>query len=647
MQINGIKSNSRNRVAIENIEPTVDCGRFPVKAVSGDEITITADLFADGHDKISAMVSLQSPSGRRSDILMNSKDNDHWDARITVNELGLYHFHINGWMDELLTWYYHFYKRLNAGQTIHNDLVYLTGYIKDAIKKSNSEDQAIFIDTLNYIKDEKVETLTEKITLAFVDLLKKYWQPRFITKSIVYKINVERKKAEFSTWYELFPRSKHHITSKGQLIDLIEYLPFIKNLGFDVLYLPPIHPIGMTGRKGKNNAETAEEGEPGSPWAIGSEAGGHCAIEPSLGTMEDFKSLVNHAKKLGIEIALDFALQSSHDHPYINDHPEWFKFRPDGTLQYAENPPKEYKDVYPFDFMTEAWESLWVEIKNILIFWIKQGVLIFRVDNPHTKPFEFWEWLLAEIKKDYPEVIFLSEAFTRPKVMYRLAKLGFSQSYTYFIWKTSKEELIHYFTELTSFPVKKFFRPNLWPNTPDILHEILQRHGRPAFIQRLILAATLGSNYGIYGPLYEFCINTAVKPGSEEYLDSEKYEIKTWITPESNLYDLIKKLNQIRYAHPALQQMATLFFHFSSNPMIICYSKRCVKANDSIIVVVNLDPDNVQIGSVSIAVNELGIYDAEYQVHDLLSDAHYRWRAQDNYVSLDPKVLSAHIFHVK
>jgi starch synthase (maltosyl-transferring) len=417
-------------------------------------------------------------------------------------------------------------------------------------------------------------------------------------------------------------------------------------MGFDVLYFPPIHPIGTTARKGKNNAVAAEPGEVGSPWAIGAKEGGHKAVLPELGSLEDFRSLVKEAKKRGIDIALDIAFQCSPDHPYVKEHPEWFRARPDGTVQYAENPPKKYQDIYPFDFETAAWRSLWEELKSVFEFWISHDVKIFRVDNPHTKAFAFWEWCLRELKAKHPELVVLSEAFTRPRIMHKLAKVGFTQSYTYFTWRNSKSELTEYFTELTEDPSREYFRPNVWPNTPDILHETLQTGGRPAFIVRAVLAATLAANYGIYGPAYELLEHTPREPGSEEYLDSEKYEVKRWdLGRADSLRELIALLNRVRQANPALQRDWSLRFHDIDNPQLLVYSKK--EESNVILVAVNLDFQHPQSGFVELDLQGLGLAPHEtFEVHDLLSGGRYTWSGSRNYIELNPHQLPAHLFKV-
>jgi starch synthase (maltosyl-transferring) len=463
-------------------------------------------------------------------------------------------------------------------------------------------------------------------------------------------VQVDRPRARYGAWYEMFPRSSAPEAGRhGTFADAEARLPYVAAMGFDVLYLPPIHPIGMTHRKGRNNAETASPGDPGSPWAIGGAEGGHTSLHPELGTFDDFAQLVRSARRHGLEVALDLAYQCSADHPYLREHPEWFRRRPDGTIQYAMNPPKRYQDIYPFDFETAGWRALWEELRSIVRFWVERDVRIFRVDNPHTKPFAFWEWLIADTARDHPEVIFLAEAFTRPKVMYRLAKLGFTQSYTYFTWRTTKAELEAYFTELTATPVREFFRPNLWPNTPDILHAFLQDGGRPAFIVRFVLAATLGANYGIYGPAFELCVARPVAPGSEEYLDSEKYQLVHWeIERPDSLADLIARVNRIRREHVALWSDWSLRFHPVDNEQLLCYSKSAPDRGDVVLVIANLDPGRVHSGWTALDLDALGLRaDAPYGVRDLLTGARYGWRGARNYVELGEGALPVHIFAVE
>jgi starch synthase (maltosyl-transferring) len=460
---------------------------------------------------------------------------------------------------------------------------------------------------------------------------------------------VDPVRARFGAWYEMFPRSCTTDAKRpGSFRDCAARLAYVASMGFDVLYIPPVHPIGLTERKGRNNSLTPAPDDLGSPWAIGGAEGGHKSIHPQLGTLEDLKDLQGKARDLGLDVALDIAFQCSPDHPYVKEHREWFRERADGTVQYAENPPKRYQDIYPFNFDTGRAQELWEELKSIVVYWIEQGIHVFRVDNPHTKPFAFWEWMISEIKRDHPETIFLSEAFTRPKVMYQLAKLGFTQSYTYFAWKNTSWEIAEYFTELEEGGILEYFRPNLWPNTPDILNEYLQKSGRPGFMARLILATTLGASYGIYGPAFELCESRAVREGSEEYLDSEKYQIRVWdINNPNSLRDLITHMNRIRRGSPALHQNTGLKFHPVDNPQMIAYSKVCDDPADMIFVVVNLDPHSRQAGWVNVDVDALHLGSEEsYQVHDLLTDARYVWHGSRNFVDLNPSIMPAHIFRV-
>jgi starch synthase (maltosyl-transferring) len=525
--------------------------------------------------------------------------------------------------------------------------------VKEAAERANGE-EAKRLGSLAKVLESKGD-LNERLDIALGDeialLMSRYPERQFAAhydKKLV--VIVDRVRARFSTWYEMFPRSC--IPGPGQhgnFKTCQARLPYIAAMGFDVLYLPPIHPIGRLNRKGRNNTLLASTEDPGSPWAIGAEEGGHKAVHPQIGTLEDFRLFVAKAREYGMEVALDIAFQCAPDHPYVKENPQWFRWRPDNTVQYAENPPKKYEDIYPFYFETEQWQPLWEELKSVFLFWIEQGIHIFRVDNPHTKPFPLWEWLIAEVKKIQPDTLFLSEAFTRPKVMHRLAKLGFSQSYNYFPWRNTKWELTEYFTELTQAESREYFRPNLWPNTPDILTEYLQFGGRPAFMIRLILAATLGASYGIYGPAYELMENTPREPGSEEYLDSEKYQIRHWsITRADSLKDLIARVNQIRKDNPALQSDWSLRFYPVDNDQIICYSKWTEDLANIILVVVNLDAYHTQSGWIELPLEDLGLEaHFPYQMHDLLSDTRYLWHGPRNYVEFNPQIIPAYIFRLR
>jgi starch synthase (maltosyl-transferring) len=645
----------RVRVAIENVSPEVDCGRFPIKRAVGEKVVVEADIFADGHDEVRGRLLYGKEGNKTWDgqTAMQALVNDRWRGEFTVTELGAYRYSLQAWVDHFQSWRRDLLKRLQADQDVTADLLIGGKLVDEAASRAKGADARQLKDWAKTLLG-KLEG-EAKIRLALDDalsrLMEQYPDGAFSSRyDKELRVVVDPERARFSAWYELFPRSWAAAPGKhGTFRDLESVLPYVAGMGFDVLYLPPIHPTGATFKKGKNNSTSPGPADPGSPWAIGSAEGGHKAVHPELGDLADFRRLLARARDLNLDIALDIAFQCAPDHPYVKNSPEWFRHRPDGSIQYAENPPKKYQDIYPFDFESEQWSELWDELKSVFLFWIDQGVRIFRVDNPHTKPFAFWEWLITEVKQRYPETIFLAEAFTRPKVMYRLAKLGFTQSYTYFAWRNTKVELTDYFTELTQTEVKEFFRPNLWPNTPDILTEVLQHGGRPAFMSRLVLAATLGGNYGIYGPAFELCVNQPLRPGSEEYLDSEKYEIKDWDLdrPESLRY-LIARVNQARRQHPALQSMSNLRFHDTDNPELICFSKRTDDFSDVILVVVNLSPKYTQSGWVDFPAQDFHL-DAThgYEIHDLLADAQHMWHGTRNFVELHPEVMPAHLFAVR
>ena len=643
------------RVVIEGVSPEIDGGRFPAKSIIGDEVTVEADIFADGHDVISALL-LHRKDGETqwTEAPMQLINNDRWRGSLVAAATGSYVYTITAWVDRFKTWHHDLQKRVEAKQTdIEINMLIGAGIIKEAAGRASGTDGMQLLEYAETLESEQTRQ-RDKVKLAVSDRLSKLMEKHANRSSAVtypkeLAVSVDRERARFSTWYEMFPRS---CTDKpgchGTFKDCEAQLHYTAEMGFDVLYFPPIHPIGHTSRKGKNNTVTARQGDPGTPWAIGAEEGGHKSIHPQLGTLEDFKRLVATAKQYGIEIALDIAFQCSPDHPYVKEHPEWFLWRPDGTVQYAENPPKKYQDIFPLNFATENWRELWEELKNVVLFWAEQGVHIFRVDNPHTKPFRFWEWLIAGVKKEYPEAIFLAEAFTRPKIMYRLAKLGFTQSYTYFTWRNTKSELTEYLTGLTQMEVKNFFRPNFWPNTPDILHEYLQAGGRPAFMARLVLAATLSSSYGIYGPVFEFMENVPREKGSEEYLNSEKYEIKHWdVSRKDSLKDFIARVNSIRRENQALRRNRNLWFNATDSEHLICYSKHSDDLSSIILVVVNLDPKQTQSGWVNVPLKAWGLDPRQpCQAHELLSDTSYTWQGEWNQVELDPNTCPARIFRV-
>jgi starch synthase (maltosyl-transferring) len=647
---------SVQRVVIETVLPEIDGGRFPITRTPGELVAVSADIFADGHDVIDAALQYRRDGdGDWQFEPMQLVTNDRWEAQFRPRTSGIYFYTLRGWVDRFKTWARDLVKKADAGQDLTLDLMSGAQLLAATAKRASPADQEKLTGLSAQLKRIAGTDVTAAVAfskdedlIALMSLYRERTGDTFYGKELV--VRVDRARARFSAWYEMFPRSCTTSAERpGTLRDCAEYIEYVADMGFDVLYLPPIHPIGVTERKGRNNSTTPSAADPGSPWAIGSKDGGHKAIHPELGTLADLRALREKAQLYGIELALDIAFQCSPDHPYVKEHREWFRSRADGSVQYAENPPKKYQDIYPLDFETANYASLAEELKSVILFWISQGIRIFRVDNPHTKPFAFWEWLIHETQREYPDTIFLAEAFTRPKVMYRLAKLGFTQSYTYFAWKNTKAELTEYFTEVTEPPVSEFFRPNLWPNTPDILNEYLQKGGRPAFIARLVLAATLGANYGIYGPAFELMESGPVREGSEEYLDSEKYQVRVWNRSDpKSLKGLIRRVNSIRRDHMALQHNDGLKFHPTDNPMLIAYSKTSEDRGDKIMVVVNLDPANRQMGWVNVALKEFRLADGEsYEVNDLLTDRKYIWQGSRNYVELNPAVLPAHIFRVE
>ena len=642
----------RSRVAIENVKPEIDCGRFPAKRTVGEPMSVEADIFADGHDALSALLLYRKEGvSRWTEIPMQPLVNDRWRGAFEVQEIGDHYYTVQAWVDRFKTWRQGLAKKVEAGQDVALELLAGAELIELAAKRAAGEDRKSLNHFSAILRGDPSAAIQSGLDEALAILMEKYPDRRWaVTYDKELRVNVERGKARFSTWYELFPHSCAGTPgAHGTLRDCTERLPYVAGMGFDVLYLPPIHPIGYSFRKGKNNVLEAQPGDVGSPWAIGAKEGGHKAIHPQLGTLADFKRLIAEAKKFDIEIALDIAFQCTPDHPYVTEHPEWFRKRPDGSIQYAENPPKKYQDIYPLDFECENWQELWNELKSVILFWCEQGVRIFRADNPHTKAFPFWEWVIGEVKKDYPDALFLAEAFTRPKVMYRLAKLGFSQSYTYFTWRNTKSELTQYFTELAQTEVSDFFRANLWPNTPDILTEYLQFGGRPAFMTRLVLAAMLGASYGIYGPAFELCENVPRDPGSEEYLNSEKYEIKHWdLEKPESLRELIARVNRIRRENPALHSDRSLRFYPIDNPELLCFGKLTEDLSNVIVVAVNLDPHHTQSGWLELPSEELGLDPQQtFQMHELLTDARYLWQGKRNYIQLDPNSVPAQIFHVR
>ena len=641
----------RRTIVIENVAPAVDGGRYPIKREVGDTVEVEADVFKEGHDVLVAFVKYRrtdEPAWRETP--MRVVDNDRWAGAFAVEDNARYLYTIEALADPFRSWLADLAKRVAAEQDVASELREGAALVRAAAGRAAGRDATALTGWARRI--ERARTQPEAVAAArdaalaalmdrHLDRADATWAER------EYEVVVDRERARFAAWYEFFPRSgvagRH-----GTFRDAEVQLERAAAMGFDVVYLPPIHPIGRAHRKGANNALTARPGEPGSPWAIGGSEGGHDAVHPDLGTLADFDRFVARAAALDLDVALDFAIQASPDHPWVRQHPQWFYHRPDGTIKYAENPPKKYQDVYPVNFYGEDPGPLWDEMKRLLEFWIGHGVTTFRVDNPHTKPVKFWEWVIREIQRAHPEAVFLAEAFTRPKMMKVLAKAGFTQSYTYFTWRNAKPELVEYFEEITRPPVSDYFRGTLWPNTPDILHETLQHGGPPAFKFRLVMAATLSSVYGIYSG-YELCENVPAAPGSEEYLNSEKYEVKArdWNAP-GNLVEYVTRLNRIRREHRALQLYSNLTFHRADNPHVLWYSKATPAGDDVVFVAVNLNPHAIEDSLVDVPLAALGLAaDESYRMHEVLTDVPYDWRGPRGYVKLDPQAEPAQIFALR
>jgi starch synthase (maltosyl-transferring) len=633
-------------VVIEGVTPEIDGGRFPVKRVVGDTVTVGADVFAEGHDRLAAVLRFRhAGEDEWHEIPMEPAENDRWKATFTVEQLGTYEYVVHAWVDAFASWRSALAKKRDAELDVTSELLEGSALLGRAAERATGTDREWLRDEAQALAGggpaaaRASRALAPELAAHVARHPDRWRETRY---DRVLRVEVDRERAAFGAWYEMFPRSV------GTFADVERRLPYVAGMGFDVLYLPPIHPIGCTHRKGRSNAPVAGAADPGSPWAIGTAEGGHDAIHPELGTVADFTRLVAAARAHGLEIALDLAFQCSPDHPWVTAHPQWFRHRPDGTVQYAENPPKKYEDIYPLDFESEDWRALWEELRRVVLGWVERGVRIFRVDNPHTKPFAFWEWLIREVRGRHPEAFFLAEAFTRPKVMRYLAKLGFSQSYTYFTWRNTKAELTEYVTELTATPLREYMRPNLFANTPDILHEYLQVGGRPAFQIRLVLAATLGATYGIYGPPFELCEARAL-PGTEEYEASEKYEIRRWdLEQPGSLRAFIARVNEIRRTNPAFHANDRLRFCPVDNDRLIAYVKTTPDDANQVLVVVTLDPHHPQGGWVELPLDQLALDAREpFQVHDLLSDARYLWHGARSFVALDPAVVPAHIFRLR
>ena len=643
----GLAAAGRRRVVVDRLWPEIDAGRFPAKRTVGETVDVRADMFADGHDVLAGVLRYRYAGDEWTEVPLAPLGNDVWGASFRVEKLGTYEYTVEGWVDRFASWLKGLVAKAEAGQDVASELLEGAELLQAAAGDNGDgwDGRMRLLEIADKLRGKlpqraRVSAARDPELKALMDARpdRTYATPyeRVLT------VTVDPVVARYGAWYEMFPRSCTPDPMRSATFREAEpRLRAIAELGFDVLYLPPVHPIGRTHRKGRNNSLTPEPGDPGSPWAIGSEEGGHTAIHPELGTLDDFDRFVRLANRLGMQVALDIAFQASPDHPWVREHPEWFKHRPDGTIKYAENPPKKYQDIYPIDFESAGWEALWAALRDVFLFWAAHGVTIFRVDNPHTKSFRFWEWCIADVQRQHPEAVFLAEAFTRPKVMRYLAKAGFSQSYTYFTWRNTAQELREYLTELTRTELQEYMRPNFFANTPDILNEYLVTGGRPAFEVRLVLAATLAASYGIYSG-FELCENVPLRPGSEEYLDSEKYQFKPRdFSAAGNLNELIARVNGIRRGHPALQQNATLTFYGSDNPNLLVYGKTA--GADRVYAVVNTDPHHVQHGWVQFPTWETGAAGA-FVVEDLLDGARYTWHGEWNYVRFDPSSRMAHLF---
>ncbi len=641
---------NQTRIVIENVLPQIDGGVYFIKRIVGQTITVTADVFSDGHDVVESCVKFKHESDEKwQEVRMNPRENDEWFADFKVEKQGLYTYFIEGWVDYALNWQHGTERKIQDNQHVNSELLEGAEYVRAILDIADSNERD-YLNTLVYYfttEHEYDNAIREARSSYLHQIFKKYPIRLLENKSLNLKVYVDRKKALFSTWYEFFPRSASAEEGKhGTFKDCERLLPRVASMGFDTLYFPPIHPIGEVNRKGKNNATNAQHGDVGSPWGIGSQYGGHKSTHPELGTIEDFKSLVKKAKDLGIEVAMDYALQAAPDHPYVNEFPQWFKWRPDGTVQYAENPPKKYQDILPIYFESGDWKNLWKELLDVALFWIEEcDIKIYRVDNPHTKPFFFWGWLIGEIKKKHPDVLFLAEAFTRPKIMNELAKQGFTQSYTYFTWRNSKKELTQYVEELTQSEQKEFYRPNFWPNTPDINPYALQSGNESVHLQKYFLAATLSSSVGIYGPVFEYMISAPMAPGKEEYLDSEKYEYFKWDWEKQNkITTLIRRINTIRKEESSLQQTNNIVFCDTDNEQIIAYYKFDDDKHNETLMIVNLDAFNVSRAMVRIPIRSMG--NLPIRITDLITGNTYFWDKEWNFVEIAPE-MPFHLFKIE
>jgi starch synthase (maltosyl-transferring) len=641
---------NQTRIVIENLSPQIDCGAYFIKRIVGQTITVTADVFSDGHDIIECCVKFKHEADENwQEVRMVPRENEQWRATFKVEKQGLYSYFVEGWVDYALNWQHGTERKIQDNQHVKSELLEGAEYVNSIMNLATDSEKEYLVKLAAYFTNEFEYDMAirEAMSSELHQIFKKY-PIRFLeNKSKELQVYVDRKKALFSTWYEFFPRSASPEEGKhGTFKDCERLLPRVASMGFDTLYFPPIHPIGEVNRKGKNNATNAQHGDVGSPWGIGSHYGGHKSTHPELGSIDDFKSLVKKAKDLGIEVAMDYALQAAPDHPYVKDFPQWFKWRPDGTVQYAENPPKKYQDIQPIYFESGDWKNLWKELLDVALFWIEEcDIKIYRVDNPHTKPFFFWGWLIGEIKKKHPDVLFLAEAFTRPKIMNELAKQGFTQSYTYFTWRNSKKELTEYVEELTQSEQKEFYRPNFWPNTPDINPFPLQNGNESIHLQKYFLAATLSSSVGIYGPVFEYRISAPMAPGKEEYLDSEKYEYFKWDWEKQNkITTLITRVNTIRKEQTSLQQTNNIEFCDTNNEQVLAYYKFDDDKENETLMVASLDAYNTAQAMVRIP-NAL-LRNLPLRITDLITGNSYIWDKEWNFVDLSPE-LPFHLFKIQ
>ncbi len=639
----------QTRIVIENILPQLDGGAFAIKRIIGQKVVVTADVFSDGHDVIECQVKYKHEKDKKwHQVRMRPTENDAWTAEFEVDKQGTYTYFVEGWVDYALNWQHGTERKIQDNQHVKSELLEGAEYVKAVQKLADASEKEFLKKAATSFTSEKLydEAIESAMSHELTAIFKKYPILYIENKSHELQVYVDRKKALFSTWYEFFPRSASEVADQhGTFKDCEKLLPRVAAMGFDTLYFPPIHPIGEVNRKGKNNATNAQKGDEGSPWGIGSKHGGHKATHPELGSIEDFKSLVKKAKELGIEVAMDYALQAAPDHPYVKDFPQWFKWRPDGTVQYAENPPKKYQDIQPIYFESTDWKNLWKELLDVALFWIEEcDIRVYRVDNPHTKPFYFWGWLISEIKKKHPDVLFLAEAFTRPKIMNELAKQGFSQSYTYFTWRDSKKELTDYVTELTQTEQKEFYRPNFWPNTPDINPFALQSGNESVHLQKYFLAATLSSSVGIYGPVFEYRVCEPMAAGKEEYLNSEKYEYYHWDwSIQNKLTTLITRINAIRNEQASLQQTNNITFCDTNNEQVMAYYKYDDTRDNETLMVVSLDAFNNAQAMVRIPIEQLG--NQPLKVEDLITGNTYYWDKEWNFVELSP-AMPFHLFKI-